>query len=306
MNADFDKKFPHLGQTEKELLCILTNEAQNKGEGFEKAKKVFLNVIKDWVLLYMKWDTFPDERIKLRRKLLNVAGLWTVVPFEDIQGLINEVTPYNKKPITDIKVDNLYQEGCEVPSYDLKMIDSMATLLGSVPKDETTTYLDFVAGNREKKVHPASSILVFKKSLLDEVVSEVYLTASAEVFSKTILITTFDEKGDMRDLISVAFDIVLESAYLDIYSNWSGNFVPEMVLRDTKLIACDFLGKAIANLENIQKNGKSLMDLYQIFPKGLPFMNYESWENIYLDLLKTRIYKKHMTEIDALNKKLGS
>lgn len=306
MNADFEKKFPHLEKNEKEMLYLLTNEASNKGPAFEKAKEIFLNLIKDWVLQYLKWDTLPDDRLRIRKKLLNIAGLWTVVPFENIQGLINEVTPYNKKPITDIKVDNLYQEGCEVPSYDLKMIDSMASLLGSVSKDENMTYLDFVAGNREKKIHPASSIFVFKKSLLDEVVSDVYLTASAEVFSKTILITTFDEKGDMRDLISVAFDIVLESAYLDIYSNWSGEFIPEMVLRDTKLVACDFLGKAITSLESQHKNGKSLMELYQIFPKGLPFMNYESWENVYLDLLRTRIFKKHMGEIDALNKKLGA
>ncbi len=306
MNQEFQAKFPFLTEPEREVLYLLTLSKQEKTEGFEKLKGVFLEMVKKWSLDCLKWSTTPAEKIELRRKLLNVAGIWSLIPFADIQKALEEIDPFNKKPITDVKIQSIYQEDVEIPSHDLKLVDSMAGLLASISyDDEGLNYLDFVSGNRDKYQHPASSVTVFKKNLRGDVLSDAYLTASAEVFTKTILITTFDERGERRDLVSIAFDLVLESAYLDSYHNWTGDFVPELILRNTKVAGCDFLSKVVDKLEAHLAGGKRVMELYEIFPDNLPFMGFESWEKIYLDLLKNRILKKHVADIEALNKKLG-
>ncbi len=299
----FNEQFPHLDAPERELLMQLCLAKETNGPTYEALKDKFLTQLETWLMSYCQWDTLPEQRIMLRRKLLNLAGLWHIIPFQELQALVNRTSHANKRPITDVKIADLYQDDLEIPAYDLKYLDNLVQLLGSIIRDDGTTYLDFVAGSRGLKSHPPASTIVFKKNLAEEVSSQERLTASAETFTRTILITTFNEEGDYRDLVSIAFDLVLESTYLDSYHNWTEEFQWEKLLLNTKVAACQFLEKVIKDLHLIIASGIPLMNRFEIFPRGSK--TQPGWEIHYLDFLKNRLLQHHQDQIFLLSRKLG-
>lgn len=271
--------FPHLEESELRVLNELFVAWEKKTPDFSEKCQKFLSIMEGWVGQYFYWQTLPDIKVQLRKKLLNVSGIWNIIPPDDHKNFLQRVLPFNKKPITDIKVDSPYQHFAEVPIFDLKFMPGLSDILGSVVREEEITFLDYVAGNREKMVHPVASLVVFRDDLSQELVTPQYVTASAELVTKTILINPFKADKTERDMVTIAFDIVFESAILDYFHHDTVNFDADMLSLKGKMEACRFLSQYLTQFAQ------------QLIQQG---------HEVLVNFLKKDVLMNQMQEIDRL------
>ena len=271
--------FPHLEESELRVLNELFVAWEKKTPDFPEKCQKFLSIMEGWVGQYFYWQTLPDIKVQIRKKLLNVSGIWNIIPSEAHSQFLQKVLPFNKKPITDVKVDSPYQRFAEVPIFDLKFMPGLSDILNSVAREEDITFLDYVAGNREKMVHPVASLIVFREDLGQELVTPQYVTASAELVTKTILINPFKADKTERDMVTIALDIVFESAILDYFHHDTVNFDADMLSLKGKMEACRFLSQYLTQFGQ------------QLIQQG---------HEVLVNFLKKDVLMNQMQEIDRL------
>ena len=183
--------FPYLDEYEKYLVYEFSTS--NDASMYE-----YKSSIKDRILLMIRNIAFhfaeaaphSAQREACRNKLLNLAGLWQVIP-------IKELTAQMKALHHEIR--------CDVPDL-LHQLLSLTT---------TTPFLkDF-----ERNV----AALVFKKDLRNIQTGD-YLSATNEPLTRSIYINTMTTENESRDPFSICFDVIIQTYFLDCFHHQPSEF----------------------------------------------------------------------------------
>lgn len=268
MTSSIDKSisdnFPYYDATEQALLKELVVQTDPKSNRFQQAKSKFLDLLYADLVGFYKWQATPEERINIRKRLLNVAGLFFIVPIEELRALSHKARLTHKKLIYEQAPDPLSADLVEMHSYDLKYIPGFAEFFSKVMIEPNLSTLDYIAGNREKRKYPQSQLTVFRRRIQDEVLSKDYLTASAEPLTQTQFISLYNPNNTRRDLITIGFDMVYESAFIDFFHH-APNVTPVTLQRNAHIMGKHFLQAAINETIRLKRSQKDFLKDFPIF-----------------------------------------
>lgn len=258
------ENFPHFNKDEQILLRDLVFQTDVKSESFQKAKDKFLSLLYRDLVNFYKWDATPDSRITIRKRLLNVAGLFFIVPIHELRDLAHKARLTLKKIVYEDPPKPTSTPLTEMHSYDLKYIDGFGDFFSKIMIEPELTALDYIAGNREKRQYPRSLFTVFRKNIQEEVISRDYLTASAEPLTQTQFISIYNPNGTPRDLMTIGFDLVYESAFIDYFHN--GPLITPVTLpRNAHIMGKHFLLAAVNECIRLKRTKKDFLGEFPIF-----------------------------------------
>lgn len=264
IEKSLSENFPYYTPQERELLKELVVQANPKSQQFKDSKEKFLQLLLEDLVQFYRWEATPDDRINIRKRLLNVAGLFFIVPIEELRDLSHKAKLTLKKVVYETTPDPLVKDVTEMHSYDIKYIPGMADFFGKIPIETEKSSLDYIAGNRDKHFYPMSQFTVFRKKIQDEVISKDYLTASAEPLTQTQFISLYNPNGTARDLITIGFDMVYESAFIDFFHHGS-NITPITLPRNAHIMGKHFLLSAVNETIRQRRKSKNFLEEFPIF-----------------------------------------
>lgn len=264
IDKSISENFPFYDSKERNLLKDLVLHNDPKSEKFEAAKERFIELLYNDLVSFYRWDVGYDERISIRKRLLNVAGLFFIVPIDELRELSHKAKLTLKKIVYETPPHPLESNLSEMHSYDLKYIEGLTEFYGSIQLEPDITVLDYIAGNRESRQYPRSQFTVFRKNIQDEVISNDYLTASAEPLTQTQFISLYNPNGSKRDLLTIGFDLVYESAFIDFFHNGS-NVTPITLPRNAHIMAKHFLLSAVNETIRRKRHSKNFLEDFPVF-----------------------------------------
>lgn len=258
------ENFPHFNPEEQSLLKDLVFQTDIKSESFLKAKDKFLALLYRDLVDFYKWDATPELRVQIRKRLLNVAGLFFIVPIQELRNLAHKAKLTLKKIVYEDPPKPAGTPLTEMHSYDLKYIDGFSDFFSKIMIEPELSALDYIAGNREKRQYPRSQFTVFRKNIQEEVISQDYLTASAEPLTQTQFVSIYNPNGTPRDLITIGFDLIYESAFIDYFHN--GPLITPVTLpRNAHIMGKHFLLAAVNECIRLKRIKKDFLSEFPIF-----------------------------------------
>lgn len=267
-SADIEKslseKFPFYTEEERSLLKEIILDSERKTVRFIEAKNSFLQRLYADLVRFYKWDASLEERIHIRKRLLNIAGLFAIISIKDLRDLSGQAKLTQRKAVHENPVDPLGCNLMEINSYDIKYIKVFADLYSKISLETGLSALDFIAGSREKRHYPRTQFTVFRRKIQDEVLSKEYLTASSEPLTQTQLVSVYDPTGLPRDLMTIGFDMVYESAYVDFFHH-EPNLSPVSLLRNSHIVGKNFLVAGIERCVALDKGGARFLEEFPLF-----------------------------------------
>jgi hypothetical protein len=264
INKSISDNFPYYSNEEQELLKELVVHADPKSDRFKVAKKQFMDLLYSDLVDFYRWDATPDDRILIRKRLLNVAGLFFIVPIVELRELSHKAKLTHKKIVYESAPNPLEGDIIEMHSYDLKYIPGFSEFYSKIMIEPNVSALDYVAGNREKRKYPQSQLTVFRRKIQEEVISKEYLTASAEPLTQTQFISLYNPNGSTRDLITIGFDMVYESAFID-YFHHSPNVTPITLPRNAHIMGKHFLLAAVNETIRLKRKNPTFLKDFPVF-----------------------------------------
>jgi hypothetical protein len=256
--------FPFYNDQERSLLKELVVHGDPSLPRFQDAKAKFLELLYHDLVAFYRWDATPDDRVTIRKRLLNVAGLFFIVPISELRDLAHRAKLTLKKVVDEATPNPLIKDVTEMHSYDLKYIAGFQEFFSKVMVDPEISTLDYIAGNREKRLYPHSQFTVFRKRIQDEVISKDYLTASAEPLTQTQFVSMYNPNGSPRDLITIGFDMVYESAFID-YFHQGLNVTPVTLPRNAHIMGKHFLLSCVNESIRLKRAKKDFLTDFPIF-----------------------------------------
>ena len=310
-SKQIDERLPYLSLWERERLHdLLTAESEQDWPRYEVLKDSFIKHLSQELIRYRSWQASAEERLSLKRKFLNMTGIWDVIPHTELKDMIGQVDGASKRPLLDqianpwAALDQATLDECEISATDLKYCEPFASFLNRFEKEDGITYLDYLSGSREKRLHPFSDTICFRRSLEALLVAKGYVSTSADPLTRTIYIALSNADGKRRDLISVCYELVLENAFLDFYRNWPGAFQPYYLLRNMTIIALRFLAAVLEWMAERRVADPSLRWLDPYLPEETFLRNPELYQ-AYLTNLKEVFLRSNLLKIVQLNRRLG-
>lgn len=264
LEKSISENFPHYGKEEQNLLKDLVFQGDPKSPAFHDAKKKFLDLLYEDLVQFYRWDATPEGRINIRKRLLNVAGLFFIVPIDELRDLAHRAKLTLKKVVYETPPNPVITDLTEMHSYDLKYIKGFTEFFSNIMMEPDVSVLDYIAGNREKRSYPHSQFTVFRKKIQDEVISKEYLTASAEPLTQTQFISLYNPNGSPRDLITIGFDLVYESAFIDFFHN-GPNVTPLTLPRNAHIMGKHFLLSAVNECIRLKRSQPNFLKEFPIF-----------------------------------------
>lgn len=264
LDKSISENFPYYNNKEQTLLKELVIEADPDSVKFQKAKDKFLELLFNDLVAFYKWDALPEDRINIRKRLLNVAGLFFIVPISELRDLAHKAKLTLKKIVYEQAPEPFDKEIVEMHSYDIKYIEGMGDFYANIMLEPEMSALDYIAGNRDKRKYPHSQFTVFRKNIQDEVISKDYLTASAEPLTQTQFISLYNPNKSPRDLITIGFDMVYESAFID-YFHTGPNITPITLPRNAHIMGMHFLLTAVNETIKLKRSKKNFLEEFPIF-----------------------------------------
>jgi hypothetical protein len=264
LEKSISENFPFYNKDEQVLLKELVFQADPKSAKFNEAKTRFLELLYNDLVQFYRWDATPDDRITIRKRLLNVAGLFFIVPIEELRELAHRAKLTLKKVVYETPPDPVITDLTEMHSYDLKYISGVSEFFSNIMIEPDVSALDYIAGNREKRLYPHSQFTVFRKRIQDEVISKEYLTASAEPLTQTQFVSLYNPNGSPRDLLTIGFDLVYESAFIDYFHN-GPNVTPITLPRNAHIMGKHFLLAAVNECIRLKRAKKDFLEEFPIF-----------------------------------------
>ena len=192
LDKSISENFPFYDDQERGLLKELVVFHDPKSAKFETAKAKFMDLLYKDLVSFYRWDASFDDRIAIRKRLLNVAGLFFIVPIQELRELSHKAKLTLKKIVYETPPHPTQFDLAEMHSYDLKYIPGFLDFFSKIQLDEELSALDYIAGSRETRQYPRSQFTVFRKRIQDEVISKDYLTASAEPLTQTQFISLYN------------------------------------------------------------------------------------------------------------------
>lgn len=264
IDKSISDNFPYYNNDEQALLKELVIQADPKSETFMRAKQKFLDLLYSDLVDFYKWEATPDDRMLIRKRLLNVAGLFFVVPITELRELSHRAKLTHKKLVYESAPNPMGAEAVEMHSYDLKYINGFSEFYSRVMIEPNMSALDYIAGNREKRKYPQSQLTMFRKRIQDEVISKEYLTASAEPLTQTQFVSLYNPNGSTRDLITIGFDMIYESAFID-YFHHAPNVTPITLPRNAHIMGKHFLLAAVNETIRMKRTNKDFLKEFPVF-----------------------------------------
>lgn len=310
MKRRIQEKLAHLTEWEREhLFELIQAEGVEPPERYEMLKQQFMTHLETELVHYHDWMVDDETKLVLRRKFLNVTGIWDIIPHDDLRAMIRRAEASVKRPVVD-QVPTPWREGSHIPdvleisALDLKQVEPFAEFFARFEKTDGVTYLDYLSGSREKRIHPYARNICFRRSLDDLLVHKTYVSASADPLTRTIYVSMCNADGKRRDFISICYELILENAFLDFYMTWPGKFHPFLVLRNMTIIALRFLAAVIDWLHAEAGHAPDMKWLDPYMPKET-FLGNASLYKTYMMNLKDVFLKNNLLKIAQLNRKLG-
>lgn len=264
IDKSISENFPYYSEEEQQLLKKLVVESDPKSDNFLESKQKFLDLLFRDLVDFYKWEATPEDRTNIRKRLLNVAGLFFIVPISELRELSHKAKLTHKKMVYESAPNPLEQESVEMHSYDLKYIEGFQEFFSKIMIDPNMSAMDYIAGNREKRFYPHTQLTVFRKNIQDEVISKDYLTASAEPLTQTQFISLYNPNESTRDLITIGFDLVYESAFIDFFHN-APNVTPITLPRNAHIMGKHFLLAAINETIRLKRANPNFLDDFPVF-----------------------------------------
>lgn len=264
LDKSISENFPHYNRDEQSLLKELVFQADPQKSSFQKAKEKFLDLLYKDLVDFYRWDASNEDRITIRKRLLNVAGLFFIVPIQELRDLSHRAKLTLKKVVYEVPPSPGKGPLAEMHSYDIKYIEGFGEFFSQIILDPQMTALDYIAGNREKRQYPHSQFTVFRENIQEEVISQDYLTASAEPLTQTQFISIYNPNGTPRDLITIGFDLVYESAFIDFFHN-APNVTPVTLPRNAHIMGKHFLLAAVNECLKLKRSEKEFLKNFPIF-----------------------------------------
>jgi len=273
LEKSIQENFPFYSKDEQDLLKELVFQGDSKSSTFHNAKNKFLELLYSDLVQFYRWDATPDDRLNIRKRLLNVAGLFFIVPIQELRELAHRAKLTLKKVVYETPPNPVITDLTEMHSYDLKYIEGFSEFFSNIMIEPEISALDYIAGNRDKRLYPHSQFTVFRKKIQDEVISKEYLTASAEPLTQTQFISLYNPNGSSRDLMTIGFDLVYESAFIDFFHN-GPNVTPLTLPRNAHIMGKHFLLAAVNECIRLKRTKKDFLEDFPIFlfdkPDGTP------------------------------------
>lgn len=264
LDKSISENFPHYNKGEQALLRELVFQVDPQKSSFQKAKEKFLDLLYKDLVDFYRWDASNEDRVTIRKRLLNVAGLFFIVPIQELRDLSHRAKLTLKKVVYEVPPSPNKGPLAEMHSYDIKYIEGFSEFFSQIVLDPQTTALDYIAGNREKRQYPHSQFTVFRENIQEEVISQDYLTASAEPLTQTQFISIYNPNGTPRDLITVGFDLVYESAFIDFFHN-APNVTPITLPRNAHIMGKHFLLAAVNECLKLKRSEKEFLKNFPLF-----------------------------------------
>lgn len=258
------ENFPFYNKNEQELLRQLVFQGGNKSSAYREAKNKFIELLYQELVQFYRWDATPDDRLTIRKRLLNVAGLFFIVPIQELRDLAHRAKLTLKKVVYETPPDPVITDLTEMHSYDLKYINGFTEFFGKIMLEPELSTLDYIAGNRDKRLYPHSQFTVFRKRIQDEVISKEYLTASAEPLTQTQFVSLYNPNGTPRDLMTIGFDLVYESAFIDFFHN-GVNVTPLTLPRNAHIMGKHFLLSAVNECIRFKRTSREFLKEFPVF-----------------------------------------
>jgi hypothetical protein len=158
----------------------------------------------------------------------------------------------------------LNRDVTELHSYDLKYVHGVNDFFAKIMIDPELSAMDYIAGNRNKRLYPHSQLTVFRKRIQDEVISKDYLTASAEPLTQTQFVSLYNPNGSTRDLITIGFDMIYESAFIDFFHQ-APNVTPITLPRNAHIMGKHFLLAAVNETIRAKRKSKDFLAEFPVF-----------------------------------------
>lgn len=264
IDKSISENFPFYDESERDLLKDLVIFNDPKSQKFDDAKQKFIDLLYKDLVSFYRWDASFEDRIAIRKRLLNVAGLFFIVPIQELRELSHKAKLTLKKIVYENPPHPTQFELAEMHSYDLKYIQGLGDFFSKIQMEDNITALDYIAGNRANREYPRTQFTVFRKSIQDEVISKDYLTASAEPLTQTQFISLYNPNGSTRDLLTIGFDLVYESAFIDFFHN-APNVTPVTLPRNAHIMAKHFLLSAVNETIRMKRFKKEYLKEFPIF-----------------------------------------
>lgn len=264
LEKSIQENFPFYSKDEQDLLKELVFQGDAKSSTFHNAKNKFLELLYSDLVQFYRWDATSDDRINIRKRLLNVAGLFFIVPIHELRELAHRAKLTLKKVVYETPPNPVITDLTEMHSYDLKYIEGFSEFFSNIMIEPEISALDYIAGNRDKRLYPHSQFTVFRKKIQDEVISKEYLTASAEPLTQTQFISLYNPNGSPRDLMTIGFDLVYESAFIDFFHN-GPNVTPLTLPRNAHIMGKHFLLAAVNECIRLKRTKKDFLAEFPIF-----------------------------------------
>lgn len=305
-----EERLPHLSAWERAQLHDLAL-AQGAGDThrYGALKDAFIEHMRRELRSYFEWCVAPGDKLALRKKFLNITGIWDIIPHDELRKLSGETASLVKRPVSDWTAnpwpnDALFSEEIEILAVDLKGCEPFASFLGQFEKGDGVTYLDYLSGSREKRLHPYAHSICFYRSLKSVVVAKHYVSTSADPLTGTIYVALCNAEGKRRDLISICYEMVLQTAFLDFYMNWPGAFQPFRLLRNMTIIALRFLADVVQWLEDRSGHAPDLRWLDPYLPAETFLGNIDLYK-LYIENLRSVFMRANLLKLMQLNRRLG-
>ncbi|SCA58392.1 hypothetical protein AB751O23_AA_00610 [Chlamydiales bacterium SCGC AB-751-O23] len=265
--------FPFLDTDERKITAAFCSSCDSPSSPtFDYDLKSMLNMIKR---LYQAMEKMPlnsDLRSIFRAKLMNIAGIYTIIPPHKILAFIGKNFKKLKAQDFDYKQENLSSQvpenfffhDLEKTTLDILQFPIFSTVFKLHKKDDERYLEDILA---------YCKYIIFKKDIKDETFSNYYLTSTSEPLSQSVLLNLKGPEGKTRDILSLSFDIIYQSTFLKIFYSNPNLYKPnkcENIARDT---AEDFAKKAQLLLKNSPE-----------FKEAIAYFNSLSEKNSSLEL----------------------
>ncbi len=310
LRKQIKERLRYLSDWERDRVGDLIT-AENAGDWprHEALKMAFLEHLEEELTRYFSWNLKREEKLALRRKFLNITGIWDIIPQEELRLIASRAAEKRKHAVADY-VGSPWQlafdvpEEEEIPAVDLKFCEPFATFLNQFQKVDGVSYLDYVSGSRDKRIYPFAHAVCFRRSLDDILLNQDYVSASADPLTRTIYIALENASGKRRDFISICYELILENAFLDFYHNWQGSFRPHLLLRNMTIIAARFLADVLSWLDKSQGHSPDLRWLDAYLPPET-FLGNESLYRAYMANLRDVFLKSNLLKLAQINKRLG-
>lgn len=303
LKLSIESKFPCFDEQEQLFIYQILTEASTDIHKFNKAKEQFLHILFRDLVEFYQWNTPLEQRIITRKRFFNAAGLFAIIPIEDLRRTAHKARLTQKKIVHEAPMDPLKKNYAELHAYDLKYLEPFNLFLGQISLAHNMSALDYIAGNRDKRHYPRSQYIVFRKNVQEEVVAQEFLTASAEPLTQTQIISIYDPQDNLRDLMTVGFDLVYESAFIDFFHH-APNVNSIRLIRNANIMGNNFLSAAMDRLTDAVENRENLAAKFPIFLGKASHDDEAKLDNVILFVTKQlvpAIFKK----VRECNQKLG-